>query len=586
MKRLFKQVLALVMAVAVLSAGSSALACTGVYVGKEASEDGSIIIARSNDCHPGASLERFEVVERVENEPGRTYDGDNGFSYPLPDTTYKYTAIPFSTSQQYGIDAAGTTNEYGLAVSATVTAYICEAAAEADPSVADGIGEESIAGLLAATCQTAREATELLCSILDEYGTCEQNIIMIADQEEAWYIETYTGHQYAAVKMPEDCVAVFGNEFMLETVDPDDPDTICSAELFTLPEEEGFAVYDEDGTMNLFNTYAGEGRLADYANRRTWIGHELLAPSTAGEYNTTTKYPLFYQPDELVSVKDVMEIFRNRFEGTEYSPDETGRTDIRVIATETQAHVHIIQLFDTLPQEMSCVTWLTLSNAEFAPFIPISSLVSGATEAYTKDQDVYAYDEDAAYCVFKSLNTLCAQDRTVYGAGVRAYWSYVEDQLVEELPSVLEETAALYAQSPEAAQAYITDYCNDLQTKAVADASRLYTDVLWYMMNKTDTLQHSFSYSTLTMAEEENVIAPFVADFDVALFTENLGWTATLDGDVMTLVRDGDTITITAGGPGQFETGSMDVNGETVEADATLSNGSMYLPFDLLTYFE
>jgi hypothetical protein len=106
------------------------------------------------------------------------------------------------------------------------------------------------------------------------------------------------------------------------------------------------------------------------------------------------------------------------------------------------------------------------------------------------------------------------------------------------------------------------------------------------MMNKTDTLQHSFSYSTLIMSDEENVITPFVADFDVALFTENLGWTATLDGDVMTLVRDGDTITITAGGPGLFETGSIDVNGETMDADATLSDGTMYLPFDLLTYFE
>ena len=32
---------------------------------------------------------------------------------------------------------------------------------------------------------------------------------------------------------------------------------------------------------------------------------------------------------------DVMKIMRNRFEGTEFSPDETGRTDIRVIGTDT-----------------------------------------------------------------------------------------------------------------------------------------------------------------------------------------------------------------------------------------------------------
>ena len=34
---------------------------------------------------------------------------------------------------------------------------------------------------------------------------------------------------------------------------------------------------------------------------------------------------------------------RNRFEGTEYSPDETGRTDMRVIGTDTALSVHITQ---------------------------------------------------------------------------------------------------------------------------------------------------------------------------------------------------------------------------------------------------
>ena len=32
------------------------------------------------------------------------------------------------------------------------------------------------------------------------------------------------------------------------------------------------------------------------------MGHVLLAPSTAGEYDTYTNYPLFYAPDEKVDV--------------------------------------------------------------------------------------------------------------------------------------------------------------------------------------------------------------------------------------------------------------------------------------------
>lgn len=48
MKRLMKYVAALLVVAIPLSC-TAALACTGVYVGKEASDQGTIIIARSED---------------------------------------------------------------------------------------------------------------------------------------------------------------------------------------------------------------------------------------------------------------------------------------------------------------------------------------------------------------------------------------------------------------------------------------------------------------------------------------------------------------------------------------------------------
>ncbi len=46
-------------------------ACTAVYVGSEASNDGSIIIARSNDTM-SVMGNHVVITERVENKPGRT----------------------------------------------------------------------------------------------------------------------------------------------------------------------------------------------------------------------------------------------------------------------------------------------------------------------------------------------------------------------------------------------------------------------------------------------------------------------------------------------------------------------------------
>lgn len=45
----------------------------------------------------------------------------------------------------------------------------------------------------------------------------------------------------------------------------------------------------------------------------------MLAPSTAGEYETKKRFPLFYKPDKLVSLDDVFELLRSRFEGTKYA---------------------------------------------------------------------------------------------------------------------------------------------------------------------------------------------------------------------------------------------------------------------------
>ena len=506
-----KTALVIAMAAALAVPSTSALACTGLYVGKEASENGATVIARTVDLHPLAATFLEVVVDRVENEPGRTYDGVAGFSWELPDTTYKYTSTPMATGMGFGRYGSACANECGVAITGTVTAYIRSEIRAMDPPVKGGLCEEVVTELVAATCKTAREGVELIGQIMEELGSSEQNILMIADQTEAWYVETYTGHQWAAVKMPEDAVSVYGNEFMIQYLDPEDENVMCSPELFSMPEEAGLAVKDEEsGQMDIFATYSG--RLENYANRRTWVGHTLLAPSTAGDYATNTKYDLFYKPDEKVSVEDVLEVFRNRFEGTEFSPDETGRIDQRVIGTESQGTAHVIEVYDNLPAEMACVTWACLANSEHSVYLPVSNLVTDTAEAFKADTEKdsgLTYDDSMASIIFKRLCALSEQDRKYYGAGVRDYWHSVELGLLEEYPDVLAEAAKLYETSPEEAAAYLTEYTIEKQNKALEDANTMYDELTWYMMNNTDTLRYSFSYGTLTMSDTRNQ-KPFV----------------------------------------------------------------------------
>ena len=522
-----KRFASFVLVLAVLVLPISAFGCTAVYVGRDVSEDGSLIFAKSND-NQAVWPNRITVTERVENVPGRTMPVDNDATVlaPLPATTYRYTATPWmdSTVAMNGLwyDATVCTNEYGVAMEMSITAFSNQAALDADPLIDHGLTEMTAVDLVICQSATAREAVEVLASLLDRYGSSEVNIALIADQKEAWYVEMYNGHQYAAVRLPDNMVCAFGNEFNLEYVS-DYTDSILSPALLTLPEEKGFAVYGENGEMNLLATYSGPSMVTDYSHLRTWYGHKLLAPSAWGEYEKSDIYPLCFVPEEKTSVQDVMEIIRNRYEGTEYSPDETGRTDVRVIGTDTALSVHIVQVFPDLPAEMSCVTWECTGPAVYGVFVPVSNASLNVSAPYARNQGAEAVGEFDTerypYFRIKELNTLCVEksDCPVYGRPVRAYWHEAEAGMTKGMRAVL--TAAAAMEDPERARQYITDYCNRMQEQAFADAGKLLNAVRWYKSQNSNTMKNGRNPETHEILDELKPIDPLQVTLDPQVYS-------------------------------------------------------------------
>ena len=68
---------------------STAYACTGVYVGSDVSEDGTIILGKSND-YPDVWPNFVTVVKHVDNQPGRTMpiNDDDSVCAEIPAETY------------------------------------------------------------------------------------------------------------------------------------------------------------------------------------------------------------------------------------------------------------------------------------------------------------------------------------------------------------------------------------------------------------------------------------------------------------------------------------------------------------------
>lgn len=541
--RKFK-VMAITLAAAMILSTASAFACTAVYVGKDVSTDGSTIIARSEDQGTGAYNKRFVVVDRVENVAGRTMDDVNGFSYPLPATTFKYTMVPDYSQAGDGPYPGACTNEYGLSISATVSASPKPEVEAVDPFVEGSLREAVLTGIVAATCKTAEEGVNLLADMIAKYGSEEGNVILLADQKEAWIFEVYSGHLWAAEKMPTDKVAVFGNQFMIGAVDSADTKNFkFQKDLFTTAEKNGWTKKDGD-LVNLAATF-GEPR-EDYSNMRTWMGHKLLSPSTVGDYATNTYYPLFYKPDAKVSALQVMDVLRNRYEGTRLDASLPGNEALRVIGVERQSQIHVIQVRSDYPQEISALQWLAMGNAEHSVFLPNFSGITDTYSAYKVDGEFY--DPNGAYWKFKRICTLAEQNRNFYGQGVKDYWNFYEENLYKQMQADEKVMMALYKKDPAEAKKYVTDLHMSIAKKACGDADHLYDQLLYFVMDRYGR----------TAAKLGN---PFVADIclrdaatakgytiqwkgndaPIKLTSGNTAYTLTLGEDTCLVTKDGKT---------------------------------------------
>ena len=563
MKKCFR-ILSVVLAGAMLLS-TSALACTGVYVGKDVSDQGTYIIARSEDQAQSDYNKMFMVQPRVDNVPGRTIlDTATGFEIPLPDTTYQYTYVPDYTRGEDGMYPGSCTNEFGVSITATVSTSTCDAWREADPFVEPGLREAILAAAVAAVATSARDAVDVLLEYVDTYGSEEGNTVMITDQSEAWIVEIYGGHHYCAMKMPDDKVAVYGNQNMIGLVDPSatpEDGYIYSDGLFELIDELGLAV--KEGDLYHLAKCVSNNTRSDSSNMRNWGGMKLLAPSLVGEYDTNEFYPLFYSPDEEVSVLDVMDIYRNRYEGTELDVNLPGNEGNRVIGTPNSSQIHILQTFPDWPAESAAIDWICLGNTEHSVFIPFFSGITDTADAYKVDGDTY--DASGAYWKFKRIDTLAELDRSLYSESVRKFWKFQEEDMYQQMLDAAPVMLEKYAVSSEAGDAYVTQLGIQMAEYAMTLSDNLFAKLYTGVMHNT--------------GRTADRVAVFLADVPLRQWAESRGYTVTwnaADGST-TIAKGADSYTVT---PESYD--CVTASGEVIELThyCYVKDGITYIPMD------
>ena len=435
-------------------------ACTGFIIGKKLTADGNALYGRTEDLEPNHN-KNFVVRERTYNKKGEVFeDATNGFKYELPEVSYKYTAVPDVTPEQGVFDEAGF-NEHGVSISATVSASANDNIKKVDPYVEDGLAESALTTVVLPSVKTAREGVELIAKIVEEKGAAEGNIVTIADKEGIWYMEILSGHQYVAILFPEDRYAVFPNTFFLGHVDFSDKErTIASKDVEKVARDAG--TYKEiDGQFHVSQSYNPPLHEADRS--RVWSGIKSLDPDADVNYDDEY-FDLMHTTDRKLTLRDAMNLQRNRLEGTDFKPQDQMELDGKgipekgkfdevykyPISNPNVMEAHIFQLKDNVPDSAGGGTmWLAMGSPRNAPYLPYYGNITNTYQAYQELGT--AYNPQSWYWTMSRINDLVAKYPDLFGDGaIRTEMERLESQWMAEQEIGDQEQIALASQPEQA----------------------------------------------------------------------------------------------------------------------------------------
>ena len=510
MKKLTFKVVIVIMVILLLPI-QAVQACCGFIIGRQLTKDGTTLFGRTEDYpyypNGGKHNKNYVVVDaKTYNEGDQIQDESNGFTYPHAASEMRYTATYDSARVDGSNGAFGEHgfNEAGVSMTATVSASPNKQVLATDPLKADGLPEAAMLDVILPRVKTAREGVELLAKVIEEKGSAEGNIVVFADQNETWYMEILSGHQYVAVKVPEDKYAVFANTYYLGHVDlTDTENVIASKDVEKVAKESGNYQTDKDGNFHIAKSY-GPAKYAEGDRSRTYAGITLLDPKAKVTYEDD-EYELFRSPSDpnkKYTLEDAFAFQRNRFEhlngrfvpddqiGVKKQGDDGSKDEVRqdqykyALGNENVIDAHVYQINPNLPKTFGGTVWLGLGPSRNTPYVPFYGNVKDTYQAFKPRTETY--DPNSWYWTVWHIDQMAINNQDLFGKSIQNHWKALEEQLMIEQKVSDAKYAALKAD-----EAAAKDAEDQVTTEALARSERLFKQFKQYEAELSVTLKEA-----------------------------------------------------------------------------------------------
>ncbi len=494
---------------AFLTGAGQVFPCTNFLISKGATTDGSAMITYAADSHTlYGELYYQPAKDYPENSTRDIYEWDTGkFMGRISQISHTYSVI-------------GNMNEFQVAIGETTFGGRKELASQKEAIMDYG----SLIYVALQRSKTAREAIGVMSSLVAEYGYASSGeSFSIADPNEVWILEMIgkgegeKGAVWVAERVPDGYICGHANQARITTFPLDDQDNCLYApDVISFAKEKGW--FDgKNKDFSFSDVYAPvdfEG--ARFCEARVWAGFRKVTSGLdqykdyiEGEVKhddknkfASNRMPLWVKPDKKLTVKDVMEMMRDHFEGTAldmtrdlgagpyklpyrwrgltWKVDSVTYCNERAISTQQTGFSFVAQCRSWLPAPIGGILWFGVDDTYSTCYAPMYCGITAIPECFAVGNgDLLSYSPTSAFWTFNKVANfayLRYDDMIVH---IRNLQSQIEGDFISYTPAIDKAAKMLYEnEGADKARAFLTIYSANAANNMTSKWEKLFEYLL------------------------------------------------------------------------------------------------------------
>ncbi len=453
--------------------------CTNFLISSGASTDGSTMITYAADSHV--------LYGELYFWPAQAYDSTDSLIVYEWDTGYKLGKIK-QAEKTYKV--VGNMNEHQVAIGETTFTGKIE--------LQDTTGIIDYGSLMFIALQrakSAREAIKLMGELVAEYGyNSTGESFSISDPNEVWIMEMIgkgvgnKGAVWVARRIPDGYISGHANQARITTFPLDDPDNCLYAEdVISFAVEKGY-YKGEQKNFSFADAYAPiDFAGARWCEARVWSGFRRVNNNmmqyedyAMGE-NLHNRMPLWIKPDKKLSVKDVMELMRDYFQGTkmdmtkdigagpyecivrwrplDWEVDGVTYFNERAISTQQTGFSFVAQSRNWLPDPIGGIFWFGVDDTYSTVYTPMYCGIEEIPyEFAVGNGSIMEFSDSSAFWLFNQVSNFAYTRYNEMIPFIRAKQSEIEQKYMDETTSIDKKAKEMFDNNQQLALDLLTDY--------------------------------------------------------------------------------------------------------------------------------